>query len=303
MPKKEIKITSNIPVRLDRYIKRIYPDLAQSAIEKMLRQKKIRLNGMKAKSNDRVCSPDILHLFSDLETKVTKKTIKFSDNVVKLANKLLDEFLIIKNEHFIAINKPCNLAVQGGSKINISVNDAINYLNQNHNYDLKLVHRLDKKTSGILLLADGHDNAAILTKAFKDRNIEKRYIAIIKSRPNKQSGEIVNFLQKVNSGGQEIVRITESQEGSKLARTEYKILDYNEDKNISQIEFKPVTGRMHQLRVHAASLGCSIIGDVKYGGEKATRMFLHAREVFLPVEVFGKSYRIEAKLPEGFFIK
>jgi 23S rRNA pseudouridine955/2504/2580 synthase len=292
---KKIIVESLEPVRLDRYIRRVFPSATQGVIERYLRSGKIKVNESKAKSNDRIKNGDEITLYIEVSQSIVAVK-KFSDASIALATKLLVEYLLLSTNEFIAINKPHNLAVQGGSKISISVDEAISYLNTTTGMNLKLVHRLDKGTSGILLIARSHDSAVILTKAFKEKLIGKTYYAVVCGHPKKSQGTLINYIGKDRSGIFEIVKELKT---GKLAETSYSVLKEND--NYSFVEFKPKTGRMHQLRVHSKILGCPILGDVKYGGLSYKRIMLHAKQIVIPKEVFGSKVVIESNVPDTWF--
>jgi 23S rRNA pseudouridine955/2504/2580 synthase len=287
-------VHTELPVRLDRYLRRLIPSATQGIIEKALRTGNIRLNGNKAKSNQRVNEGDCIVYLSKVFVEETIKQVKsFSQSTIVLAEKILSKYLIYSSPEFIAINKPSGLAVQGGSKISLSVDSALEYLNQTTGSEYKIVHRLDKETSGILLIARGYTNAAKLTKAFKDYLIEKKYIAVVSGIPKVRSGKLVNFIGKCRLGVFESVQ--ELKKDGKKAETYYTVISSSESQSL--IEFKPKTGRMHQLRFHAKLLGCPIIGDKKYGRIQNNRMLLHALEVKLHNSIFGNEIIIESELP------
>ena len=292
----EIKVKSAEPVRLDRYLRRLYTNITQGVIEKSLRKGKVKLNGKKAKTSDRVKDNDIITALPGIfgNDSVDKKI--FSQNAISLADKLLSDYLLFSNEDFIAIDKPAGLAVQGGSKISLSIDEALAYINSTQDTEYKLVHRLDKDTSGVLLIADGFDSATKLGRAFQEHLIAKTYIAVLSGVPKELSGTIENNIGKDRSGIFETVRELDS--GGKLAKTNYKILTHK--RGASLIEFQPETGRMHQLRFHAKFLGCPIIGDEKYGGISHERMLLHAQKITISSEVFGKKIHIKSQLPPEF---
>ncbi len=296
-----IKVDCLLPCRLDRYLKRLYPSLTQGIIERALRLKQIMVNSSKVEANLRVNSGDEIFLDDKLSlpTVVTSNKV-FSNAAIILANKLLTEYLIYQNEWFIAINKPAGLATQGGSKISLSIDEALQYLNSK-GADFKLVHRLDKETSGILLIAKNYLASAKLTKGFHDKVIQKTYLAISLGAPPHKEGEISGMIGKNKDGAYQIVRNDE--EDGKLAITRYKLLK-KLDNNLSLIEFSPLTGRMHQLRFHAKMLSCPIIGDPKYGSpesrELSRQMLLHAKRVILPADLFGEEIIIDTELPKYF---
>lgn len=183
-----VKVLCSDPIRLDRYLKKKYPVLTQGVIQQALRNRDIMLNSGKASSSIRITQDDHL-AFSDYfyfnlvrntpDDVLNKKD--YSQSVKKLADKIISEYLFFSCEYFIVINKPSNLAAQGGSKIRISVDDALSYMNESLSKEkqLKLVHRLDKNTCGLLLIAKGYENAARIAKAFRERIISKKYIAIV----------------------------------------------------------------------------------------------------------------------------
>jgi len=295
----KLTINSNLSIRLDRYLRNNYPLITQGIIEKALRNKKIKLNEQKAKSNDRLQKGDVIlvdQFLHDSYSSSAKSAKDFNESTIKLADKITGKgYKIFESEELIVINKPYGLAVQGGSKISLSVDDALSYLNYHKNTSYKLVHRLDKATSGVLVIAKSYEAASKLAAAFKDRLIKKKYIAVICGKPKQKSGVLVNKIDKVRNGEQELVQ--ECTNG-KIAETEYDLLHVSDKKSL--IEYRPLTGRMHQLRVHSQLLGCSILGDVKYGGEKHKRMCLHALEINIPSEVLGYTVSARAKPDEEF---
>ena len=296
-----IIVESEELTRIDRYLRRIFPLLTQGIIESYLRKAKIKVNGQKIKSNARIHKGDVIDLFTntlDSYKNIAKDIKIFSDGSVVLANKLLKEYLVAQTEKFIAINKPYGLAVQGGSKISLSIDDALSYLNYINNTNYKLVHRLDKETSGVLIIANGYDNAAKLGKMFQDRSVKKTYIAVVSGKLRAKEGVISNKLGKKRGSVYEIVQ--ELADG-KDAESFYKVLKERND--VSLVEFKPNTGRMHQLRIHSKLLHCPIVGDTKYGGPSFDRMLLHAKEIILPLDVFGEVIKITTELPIGFDIE
>lgn len=296
----KIEVNTEQSVRLDRYLRRIYPRLTQGALEKALRSKYITLNNTKTSSKQHVTQGDIIVVTKnkfDIETYLEKRTNQIIDSkdAKRLAQKLLSEYLLYECDEFIAINKPCGLATQGGSKIILSVDDGIKYLNSTNNNLFKLVHRLDKATSGVLLIAKGYDNSNKLMQAFKDRKIQKKYLAIVTNLPKSKEGVIKNYLTKDTTKEYEMITEFASADNAnaKFAETKYKVLKSNG--RYSYIEFIPKTGRMHQIRVHSKSLGCPIVGDTKYGNHKYKRMMLHASEIKIPKEIFGKSHSIDCQ--------
>ncbi|KAJ6645058.1 Heme A synthase, partial [Pseudolycoriella hygida] len=288
-----LDVNIELPTRLDRYLKIFYPSLTQGIIERSLRLRKIRVNSCKIEASFRVKAGDKIFIDSSL-------------NLAVSTGKLLNDYLIYQDDYFIAIDKPAGLAVQSGSKIRLSIDDALQYLNS-LGTEFKLVHRLDKDTSGILLIAKNYLSSIKMMRAFQEKIIQKTYLAVGLGKLQKNEGEISGMIGKKRGRGYEIVENDE--EGGKFAITYYKLLKVlrtsaDNNSNISLLEFTPLTGRMHQLRFHAKMLNCPILGDVKYGtAESITlskKMLLHAQKIMLPKQIFGKEIIIETKLPSYF---
>jgi 23S rRNA pseudouridine955/2504/2580 synthase len=283
------------PTRLDRYLREQYKGLSQGAIEKALRKGHIKVNGKKADSKLRISNEDEI-LFHKFEFEEAFKAKKLpTSKAIKLAELLGNEYKIFENEQILVINKPAGIAVQGGTKISLSIDDALQYLNQNGG-EYKITHRLDKETSGLLLIAKGKAAAQHIFRGFKERIIKKKYLAILDRVPAIKAGTISSNISKVES--KHFQKVVENDEEGKIAITDYKV-----QKIIGKYaltEFSPQTGRMHQIRVHAASLSCPIVGDTKYGSneQKYNHLFLHASQLTLPSEILGKEYNFQAPTPE-----
>lgn len=291
---KQFAVENISDIRLDRYLKKLYPTITQGIIEKSLRSRKIKLNDQKTTANTRINAGDIIFIDLILDEQyqhATAQETHFEPNIIALANKLLVEYLLFSSDDVLIINKPHNLAVQGGSKINLSIDHALLYLNHIQNTDYKLVHRLDKATSGILLIAKNYEAARKITEGFSNKLIKKTYIAVLSSVPKNPSGIISNKIEKISTRDGEKMALSPS---GKLAETLYKTLRENE--KYALVEFTPLTGRMHQLRIHSQLLGCPIVGDIKYGGPKYQRMLLHALRIALPAEILGYEVKVEAPL-------
>lgn len=294
---KKIIVQTEEPVRLDRFLRRQFKSATQGVIEKALRSGKIKLNNKKVKASERVNQSDEIAIAPDVfEVGAPKDSKHFSKNTIILSKKLFSEYLLYDCDEFLAIDKPAGLAVQGGSKINLSIDEALAYMNQVKGGEYKIVHRLDKATSGILLIAKGFASASKIGDAFLNKEIKKTYTAILSGMPEDPEGTLVHEIGKDRSGVFEVVK--ELKVGGKRAETRYKVLKANRHNCL--VEFYPQTGRMHQLRFHSKALGCPIVGDEKYGGLRSKRMMLHASLIEIPEEVFGKKIVIKSELPEGF---
>jgi len=242
--------------RLDRALRKKFPYLNQGTIEKSLRNKLILVNQNKASSNYRLNLEDIIQISESLIQQDfirTKKTSKLDSAQLKLVT----DNIIYRDADLIAINKPSGLAVQGGSKIKISIDEIIPQIMESfgvwdEDLNHKLVHRIDKETSGILLVALNNQTAQELAYAFKHHLVEKKYLAVLTGHLGSNNGQISSIINKENKKN-----INEDN-----AITNFKVLA--KKSKFSLVEFKPITGKTHQLRLHSLELGFPILGDSKY---------------------------------------
>lgn len=315
----DIKITvQDAEQRLDRWLKKRRPDIPHGLVQKLLRKGAIKLNGKRAKADVRLQKGDKVTLPDTVEQKATKAVNRRAVPNTEQALQLLDNILAITND-YIAINKPAGLAAQGGSNVKISVDDLTPYLREpwlslhkakkklptlgevtSGDMTPKLVHRIDKDTSGIMLLARNDVAARTLTAAFKAKDICKTYWALVVGVPSHRQGKISAPLV-AKSAVKKIEKAVVDEEQGKSAVTYYTVVEAM-GSSLAWVALQPVTGRMHQLRVHMAHIGHPIVGDGKYGGKAAfidgvaEQMHLHARRVQHP-KIFGKAMDITASLP------
>lgn len=285
-------------VRLDRWLKKYYPDTTFSNLQKILRTGQLRVEGKRAKGDMRLekgqrvrVPPQMALALPKNERGLTKKDVDFIQSLV-----------LYKDEHVIAINKPAGLATQGGTKINRHIDGLLDGLI----YDgvrPHLVHRLDKDTSGILLLARNPRVAKLMGELFQGHNIRKYYWAITVPAPLQHQGKIKTTIAKVDGPGGEKMRGV-SEDRGKIALTYYQVMETAHTK-LAWVAFWPKTGRTHQIRVHALEMGCPLLGDYKYAyhqpmleelPELPNMLHLHARRVILPHPVTGKKLDITAPL-------
>ena len=275
--------------RLDRFLRRLFPGLTQGSIERMLRTGLIRLDGAKAKANSRISAGQSVRLPPDLlptlETSIPKKSGLSAPKIIADANlrRSFDDMVLAEGRGWIAINKPSGLAVQGGTSISTHVDGMLQALASHTNGRLRLVHRIDKDTSGVLLLAKTLKSARTLTEAFQRHKIEKTYLAIVMGM-TAVSGKIHAPLKKLmGKAGEKMVVDDDGQDATTL----YRRIDHV-DRKLSLMALRPVSGRTHQLRVHMQHINTPIYGDGKYGGDVAylggkvaRRLHLHAWQVKL----------------------
>jgi 23S rRNA pseudouridine955/2504/2580 synthase len=270
--------------RLDRFLRRLVPGLAQGSIERMLRNGLIRVDGGKAKANNRLLAGQIVRLPPDLQP-VAKKKSPGSPKIVASSSlrQQFDDMFLAEGRGWLAINKPSGLAVQGGTSIATHVDGMLQVLASRSDSRLRLVHRIDKDTSGVLLLAKTLESARALTEAFRRHHIEKTYLAIVMGLPP-EHGKIRAPLKKLPGKlGEKMVVDDDGQDATTLFRR----IDHA-GRKLSLMALRPLSGRTHQLRVHMQHLNTPICGDGKYAGEAAhpggvvaRRLHLHAWQVKL----------------------
>src|SRR5580698_3634612 len=267
-------------LRLDRWFRRHYPDLAHGRLEKLLRTGQVRVDGKKAKSGDRV-SPGMA-----IRVPPLSEPAQFPEGPARVRPQdeaLLRSLVIHRDELAIVLNKPPGLAVQGGSGTTRHVDGLLDALRFGYEERPRLVHRLDKDTSGLLLIARNGQSAKRLAESFRDRETEKLYWAVVVGVPPEKEGAINLPLAK-RPGARDRETMQVDQEEGLKALTHFREMD-RAGRRAALLALWPRTGRTHQLRVHCAEMGCPILGDRKYGGEEVElttiadprKLYLHAR--------------------------
>ena len=248
--------------RFDRCLRRLLGYINQSVLEKYLRLGLILLDNKKIKSSVKVKSDQII-FYSD-EINFEKKNTKenWDQDTTKYYTNLYNKILIKETKEYIAINKPSGLAVQGGTSQKYHIDGMLRYLFKDSN-STKLVHRIDKDTSGLLLVAKDQQTAITFSNYFKQRKIIKTYLAIVSPSPKTEMGVIDLPIHKAGIKDQKKM-IVDHDKGKK-AITEYKVLD-KVSSRIALMALYPKTGRTHQLRVHLEHTNTPIVGDKKYTG-------------------------------------
>ncbi|MBS4773253.1 MAG: RluA family pseudouridine synthase [Proteobacteria bacterium] len=282
-------------MRLNRWFLKYYPGLSLGRFNKLLRTKQIKVDGKKAEAGLKLAAGQEVRV-PPLDNEAAGTAEK--QGVLARDAEFIRSLVIYKDAEIIVLNKPSGIAVQGGTNTTRHIDGMLNALRYDYEEAPKLVHRIDKETSGILVLARSRKSAELLTKAFRERDLHKTYLALVNGCPQPERGQVKARLDK--SGDKTVV----SADG-KPALTDYRVLDNLADK-FALVEARPQTGRTHQIRVHMEYLGCPIVGDDKYFGrlkEKidgvANKLFLHAYKIDLS-GIYNKKLEICAPLPEHF---
>lgn len=277
--------------RLDRLVKKLAPALPHGLIQKLVRTKGIRVNSHRAKADQRVEQGDII---SWPDTITTQETAKATASVED--REAVKAMILFDDDDFLVLNKPNGLATQGGSKQTKSLDFMLGAVPNNQGVKPRLVHRLDKDTSGVLLTARSADMARRLTKMFAGRDMEKMYLAIVHPQPQREKAEIDAPLLKDTTPGHEKMVVDPKGDS---AQTKFEVLARK--KGYALVKFMPQTGRMHQIRIHAAHFGMPLLGDVKYGGSPHPYgTHLHAYQLGFKHPVTKYNLLFHADLPQGF---
>ena len=270
--------------RIDKFLKRNFHNLSQSFIEKNLRKKNILLNQNLAKSNQIIKVNDkikIKNYSKETYQKFEKK--KLTSNINKSYITNFKQSILYENKNFLIIDKWSGVAAQGGSNITISIDAIIKNISQNYN----LVHRLDKETSGLMIIAKNLEYTRFFGKLFKSQKLKKTYLAVCDGVPKiKESYVDLNINLNAND------RLIQT-------KTFYKVLTYKN--KTSLIKFEPKTGKKHQLRIVAKNLGCPIVGDQKYNLNQPTQKEnLKLNAYRLEFDIEDNEFKITSSIPKDF---
>lgn len=274
-------------MRVDRFLEHRFPGLSFSHIQRIVRKGELRVNGKRADSKDRLEEGQSVRI-PPLKVDAPKAA-ELSD----AAKKTLDELkamIIFEDADVMVLNKPAGLAVQGGSGISKNVDQMLEVMRDAKGQKPRLVHRLDRETSGCLLIAKTRFAASALTGSFRHRSARKIYWALVAGVPKPKQGRISTYLAKEESEEDSIMRVAEhGDEGAAHAVTYYAVVEASAQK-LAWVSLKPVTGRTHQLRAHMAHIDHAIVGDPKYfnkenwelPGGLQKRLHLLARRIVIP---------------------
>ena len=286
--------------RLDRWFKRHYPAIGHGRLEKLLRTGQIRVNGKRARAGTRLAPGDRVRVPPLPEGGEDRAPRRAAPPMDEADVDMVQSAVIYRDGNMIALNKPAGLPVQGGSRVARHLDAMLDALRFDAADAPRLVHRLDRDTSGVLLLARHAAAARELTALFRSRQLQKLYWALVVGVPKPTQGRIDAPLAKRQVGAGE--RVIATAEGGQRAITDYALIE-TAGRRLSWLALMPRTGRTHQLRAHTASVfGHPVVGDGKYGGEAAfpagfePRLHLHARALALP-RPGGKALVLTAPLP------
>lgn len=304
--------------RLDRWFKRRFPALSHGRLEKLLRTGQVRLDGKRAKASDRVETGQIVRV-PPLDQQAAAPAGERDEHprgerpksgqarvVEERLARQLQQAVLYKDDDVLVIDKPAGLAVQGGTGLSTSVDALLDALRFGAKERPRLVHRLDRDTSGVLILARNAKAAKNLAEAFRHKETRKIYWAVVVGVPKIHHGRIDAPLQKSagKADGRSRERVHIDEEG-KHAVTEFALVE-KAGKNAAWLALMPVTGRTHQLRAHCVALGTPILGDGKYAGAEAfiardnlsNKLHLHARRLTIPHPTRKGVIDVTAPLPD-----
>ena len=277
-------------MRIDRWTRLKIGKIPQGLIEKYLRSGKIKINKKKIKSSTKIKTNDIISFFNlDFKEQIIQKKIKFEPS--KEINKSNEDLIIDNNDKFVVLNKSSGISVQGGTKSKKNLVDIFAKSEIFQGTKPYSVHRLDKDTSGVFIMAKTRQSAQLLTSLFRLRKVHKTYLAICHGELNKDSGE----------WNDDLIRYDGEKKIIEKAKTIYRVLDRNSEASL--VELKPITGRKHQLRKQLYALGQPIFGDIKYKLSNSSRglnknLMLHSYQIKFIIDDVKHTYT--ALLPDYF---
>ena len=278
-------------MRLDRWFKVHFPGVGFGQLQKLLRSGQVRVDGGRVKTASRLEAGQVVRI-PPLDSESASKPRHMTPNTIRDRHDadVLRDMVLYEDKKVLVFNKPSGLAVQGGSGISRSVDSMLESLRDKSGQKPRLCHRLDRDTSGVLVVAKTRGAAAALTKSFRHRDTEKTYWALVRGIPRQKEGRISTYLVKEQTEDGDRMRIARHGErGADHAVSFYRVIDSN-PRTVCWVEMQPHTGRTHQLRVHAQHIGHPIIGDPKYfdvqnweiPGGVQKRLHLHARRIQIP---------------------
>ena len=290
-------------IRLDRWFKRNQPDTSFNMVSRWARTGQLRLDGKRVTPGERLVAGQEIRV-PPAEPEPERRAAKPKrDPLSEEEAEFVRSLVIFRNDDAFVLNKPAGLATQGGTKTTNHLDRLLDGLSDDSGNRPKLVHRLDKDTSGALLVARSARSAAFFSRSFSGRTAKKLYWALVVGVPSGDEGMIDAPLAKQPGTGGEKMHISE--EHGQAAKTRWRVID-RAGNRAAWVELQPLTGRTHQLRAHMAAIGHPIVGDGKYGGADAfltggisRKLHLHARRLRIDAPGGGK-IDVSAELPDHF---
>ena len=294
-------------MRLDRWFKNHFPGIGFGALQKLLRSGQVRIDGKRVKHDTRVNAGQLIRIPPLLNNDVHKNAQIVTLKSVKNASDAdaLSAMMLYEDDKVFVFNKPAGLAVQGGSGVTRHIDKMLESLTNKRGEKPRLVHRLDRDTSGVLVVARSRSAAQKLTDAFRKRDTKKVYWALVQGTPQRNQGRLSTWLLKEPTPDGDRMRVVKhGVPNADHAISTYRVIE-KAGQRLTWVELQPETGRTHQLRVHMLHLKCPIIGDPKYfiddpnidfPGGIQKRLHLHARRIIIP-HPSGGTIDVTASLP------
>ena len=294
-------------LRLDRWFRLHFPEVGYSYLQKLLRSGQVRVDSKRAQANLRLEAGQQVRVPQVVRgTAASKPSLVPPLGLSKADRDFIERLILYEDEHVFILDKPFGIAVQGGTGTRRHIDGLLAGMADRFGDRPRLVHRLDRDTTGVLLVAKHRQAAAKLGRTFQTRSAAKTYWALVKGVPRPAQGKIEAALVKAAGPGGDRVRKAEpgEQEQAMHASTHYAVIDRVAHR-AAWVSLKPVTGRQHQLRAHMALIGHPIVGDSKYEGDKVladsgieAKLHLHARRLVIPHPIAGEaSIDVTAPLP------
>jgi 23S rRNA pseudouridine955/2504/2580 synthase len=295
-------------LRLDRWFRIHFPAITYGHLQKLLRSGQVRLDSKRVQANARLEAGQQVRVPAVLrEPAKPRPSVVPPLGLSKADRDFIERMILFEDEHVLVLNKPYGIAVQGGTGTKRHIDGLLAGMADRFGDRPRLVHRLDRDTTGVLLVAKHRDAAARLGRIFQTRSAAKTYWALVKGVPRPPQGKIEAALVKAAGPDGDRVRkaLPGEQDKAMHATTHYSVIDRVAHK-AAWVSLKPVTGRQHQLRAHMALIGHPIVGDNKYEGDKVladsgieARLHLHARRLVIPHPIAGESaIDVTAPLPD-----
>ncbi|MGD9671205.1 MAG: RluA family pseudouridine synthase [Hyphomicrobiaceae bacterium] len=294
-------------LRLDRWFKIHFPQVGYTYLQKLLRSGQVRVNSKRVEAKDRLEAGQEIRVPAVVRQPPKRDATgdgAATTKISKADRDLVEGMILYEDEHVLVLNKPFGLAVQGGTGTRRHIDGILAGMADRFGDRPRLVHRLDRDTTGVLLVAKHRDAAAKLGRVFQTRSAAKTYWALVKGVPKPAQGKVAAALVKASGPDGDRVRkaLPGEQDKAMHATTHYAVIDRVAHK-AAWVSLKPVTGRQHQLRAHMALIGHPIVGDNKYGAADVladsgidTKLHLHARRLVLP-HPFAPGTRIDVTAP------